>query len=93
MRLEEWGKKKLNVNTHLKKGVQENLPVTLNSYTLIQSMLQNLRLCVDCTSPLWLMKCGQRRYTVNIARAKVICDWEIRLREHVGTESTFLFYF
>lgn len=25
--------------------------------------------------------------------AKVICDWEIRNREHIGTKSTFLFYF
>lgn len=30
---------------------------------------------------------------LNIAQAEAACDWEIRHREHVDAESTFLFHF
>lgn len=38
----------------------------------------------------WEMLYSQHRCGI---RAKVNSDWEIRSWEHIGTESTFLFYF
>lgn len=68
--------------------------LTLGDYvTIMYRICYKLASCV-WTAPHpsgWWNVVRERYYAVNTAHAKVISDWETRSREHIGTESAFLF--